>query len=225
MKRKNTKKDNFIQSRLRHWLLLTGMIELKGHNYLSILPNRVMCKKFNPTDKLVLKARPTPPKAETEGDVHLQSYLALLVDLNLYNSNLIYHNWILLIQEQVKEYCKWSGCRNWKKTYTSGHIWPFLGFKSEYQLPDFPEMDSYYSRSGKRVLQVVWIYPLIAETEENIHLWLYLSILLDINLQNIYLISVNWILIVQGQVEEHCKWTDFAHWLQKPKKKYISGHT
>ena len=96
MKRKNTKKDNFIQSRLRHWLLLTGMIELKGHNYLSILPNRDMCKKFNPTDKLVPKARPTPPKAETEGDVHLQSYLALLVDLNLYNSNLIYHNWILL---------------------------------------------------------------------------------------------------------------------------------
>ena len=59
---KKEHKDNFIQSRLRHWLLLTGMIELKGHNYLSILPNRDMCKKFNPTDKLVPKTYPTQSK-------------------------------------------------------------------------------------------------------------------------------------------------------------------
>ena len=164
MKRKNTKKDNFIQSRLRHWLLLTGMIELKGHNYLSILPNRVMCKKFNPTDKLVLKARPTPPKAETEGDVQKRSYLTLLVDLNLYNSYHNYLNWILLIQEQVKEYCKWSDCRNWRK-HTSLVTHDFSsGFKSVKYLPDFSYLDSYCTRTGRGALQVDLFCPLIADT-------------------------------------------------------------
>ncbi len=118
------------------------MIELKGHNYLSIVPNRDMCKRFNPTE-----ARPTPPNEETEGDIHLWSYLALPLDLNLYNRDMCKK-----LNPTDKLASKARPTPPNEDTERDVQLWSYLTLSLDLNLY---KLDSYYSTTGKRVLQVV----------------------------------------------------------------------